>query len=164
MYLQETVAWTPMARQPTAAQARELAVVLHDIAWLLPRTIDPWAEAGFDPLPASELEVMRLLVRAPELSVGEVARELGLQPSNASAAIRGLMARGLLERRRDARDGRISRLVPTERAQTIRRQREAAWGELIRARLRRLAPEDVAALVAAAEPLRSLATNLAADE
>ena len=102
-----------MARQPTAAQARELAVVLHDIAWLLPRTIDPWAEAGLDPLPASELEVMRLLVRAPELSVGEVARELGLQPSNASAAIRGLMARGLLERRRDARDGRISRLVPT---------------------------------------------------
>src|ERR1700759_3759312 len=153
-----------MARQPTAPQAREFAVMLHEIAWLLPRTNDPGAQGGADPRPGSELEVMGLLVRAPELSVGEVARELGLQPSNASAAIRGLMARGLLQRRRDARDGRISRLVPTERAQTIRRQREAAWGELLRARLRRLAPEDVAALVAAVEPLRSLAANLAADE
>ena len=153
-----------MARQPTAAQARELAVVLHDIAWLLPRTIDPWAEVDLDPLPASELEVMRLLVRAPELSVGEVARELGLQPSNASAAIRGLVARGLLERRPDARDARISRLVPTERAQAIRWQREAAWGELLRARLRRLPPEDVAPLVAAVDPLRALVTDLAAGE
>jgi DNA-binding MarR family transcriptional regulator len=149
-----------MARQPSAAEARELAVALHDIAWLLPRTIDPWAEVGLDPLPTSELEVMRLLVRAPELSVGEVARELGLQPSNASAAIRSLQARGLLERRPDSRDGRISRLVPTAKAQAIRRQREAAWGELLRARLRRLPTEDVGALIAAADPLHALAANL----
>jgi DNA-binding MarR family transcriptional regulator len=151
-----------MARQISAAQSRELAVALHDIAWLLPRTIDPWAEAGLDPLPASELEVMRLLVRAPELSVGEVARELGLQPSNASAAVRGLVARGLLERRPDQRDARVSRLAPTAKAQAIRRQREAAWGELLRTRLRRLPPEDVAALLAAAEPLHALAEKLAA--
>ena len=151
-----------MARQPPAAQTRDLAVALHDIAWLLPRTIDPWAEAGLDPLPASELEVMRLLVRAPGLSVGEVARELGLQPSNASAAIRSLQARGLLERKPDSRDGRISRLTPTAEAQAIRRRREAAWGELLRARLRRLPPEDVAALLAAADPLRALAADLSA--
>jgi DNA-binding MarR family transcriptional regulator len=151
-----------MARQPSAAQARELAVALHDIAWLLPRTIDPWAEVGLDPLPASELEVMRLLVRVPELSVGEVARELGLQPSNASAAVRSLQTRGLLKRKTDSRDGRISRLVPTARAQAIRRQREAAWGGLLRARLRHLPPEDVAALIAAVDPLRALATSLSA--
>src|ERR1700758_1858313 len=134
MYLY-MVSWVGMARQPSALQARELVVALHDIAWLLPRTIDPWAEAGLDdPLPATELEVMRLLVRAPELSVGEVARELGLQPSNASAAIRGLGAGGLLERKPAPRDGRVSRLHPTARAQAIRRQREGAWGELLRAR------------------------------
>ena len=153
-----------MARQPPAAQTRDLAVALHDIAWLLPRTIDPWSEAGVDPLPASELEVMRLLVRAPGLSVGEVARELGLQPSNASAAIRSLQARGLLERKPDSRDGRISRLTPTAEAQAIRRRREAAWGELLRARLRRLPAEDVAALLAAADPLRALAANLSAGD
>jgi DNA-binding MarR family transcriptional regulator len=140
-----------------------LAVALHDIAWLLPRTIDPWAEteAELDPLPATELEVMRLLVRVPELSVGEVARTLGLQPSNASAAIRALVARGLLERKPDPRDGRISRLHPTAQAQAIRRQREGAWGELLRARLAKLHPEDAAQLLGSVDSLRALAGNLA---
>lgn len=149
-----------MARQSSAALARELAVALHDIAWLLPRKFDPWAEVEPDPLSGSELEVMRLLVRAPELSVGEVAVELGLQPSNASATVRALIARGLLERRRDSRDGRISRLAPTARAQAIRRQREEAWGVLLRARLRNLTPEDADTLLHAAHSLQALAGQL----
>ena len=153
-----------MGRQLPAGKSREIAVVLHDIAWLLPRKVDPSAEAGLEQLPPTELEVMRLLVRAPALSVGEVAHQLGLQPSNASAAIRGLLARGLLERRRDTRDGRISRLRPTAKAQAIRRQRERAWGELIRARLAQLAPEDAAQLLAAVDALRSLANNLSAGD
>jgi DNA-binding MarR family transcriptional regulator len=151
-----------MGRQLPAGKSRELAVVLHDIAWLLPRKIDPPVEAGPEQLAPTELEVMRLLVRAPELSVGEVAQELGLQPSNASAAIRGLLARGLLERRQDARDGRISRLRPTPKAQALRRQREGAWGELLRAHLAQLPPQHAEQLLAAAEALRSLANNLSA--
>ncbi len=153
-----------MARQLPAGKSRELAVVLHDIAWLLPRKIDPWAEVDLEPLPPTELEVMRLLVRAPKLSVGEVARELGLQQSNASAAIRALMARGLLDRLSDSRDGRISRLSPTAKAQEIRRRREHAWGELLRARLARLHPEQAAQLLAAVEPLEALAAQLSAGE
>ena len=150
-----------MARQLPIGPSRDLAVVLHDIAWLLPRTIDLEAEIGLEPLAPSELEVMRLLVRQPGLSVGEVARELGMQPSNASSAIRALVARGLLLRRPDERDGRISRLTPTDRAQTIRRQREAAWGELLRTRLTRLPRADSAQLLAAADALRALAVSLA---
>lgn len=150
-----------MARQPSAARVRDLAVALHDLAWHLPRKFDPWAEAGLDELPASELEVIRLVVRAPGLSVGEVAAELGLQPSNASATIRALIARGLLERKQDGRDGRISRLAPTARAQAIRRQREEAWGVLLRARLRRLQPEDAARLIDATDALQALAGNIA---
>jgi DNA-binding MarR family transcriptional regulator len=151
-----------MARQPPAVRSRELAVALHDIAWLLPRKLDPWAEAGLDPLPSSELEVMRLLVRAPGLSVGEVAQELGMRPSNASATIRSLMVRGLIERKPDEHDGRISRLTPTARAQAIRRQREEAWGVLLRTRLRHLPPEDVTRLLDAAGPLEALAAALSA--
>jgi DNA-binding MarR family transcriptional regulator len=153
-----------MARQLPAGMSRELAVVLHDIAWLLPRTIDPHAETGLDPLPSSELEVMRLLVRAPGLSVGDVARELGLQPSNASTLVRSLHTRGLLERHPDSRDGRISRLIPTARARDIRRRREGVWGELLRARLRRLPPEDAAQLLGAVDSLRALATELSAGD
>ncbi|MGN6870312.1 MAG: MarR family winged helix-turn-helix transcriptional regulator [Solirubrobacteraceae bacterium] len=151
-----------MARQPPAARTRDLAVALHDIAWLLPRKLDPWAEVGLEPLPPSELEVMRLLVRAPGLSVGEVAQELGLRPSNASATIRSLMIRGLLERKPDERDGRISRLTPTARAQAVRRQREEAWGVLLGTRLRQLPPEHVATLLAATEGLEALVAALSA--
>ena len=139
-------------------------MALHDLVWLLPRTVDPQAEAGLEPLPPSELEVMRLLVRRPGLSVGDVARELGLRPSNASAAVRGLLARGLLERRADQRDGRITRLEPTAEAQTIRRRREAAWGNLLRTHLTRLPAQDVATLLAAVEPLQMLGEELAATE
>jgi DNA-binding MarR family transcriptional regulator len=153
-----------MPRQPPAARTRDLAVALHDIAWLLPRKLDPWAEVGLDPLPSSELEVMRLLVRAPGLSVGEVAQELGLRPSNASATIRSLIVRGLLERKPDDRDGRISRLTPTVRAQAIRRQREEAWGVLLGTRLRRLPPEHVSALLASSEALEALVAALSAGD
>lgn len=150
-----------MGRQPSAARSRELAVALHDVAWLLPRKLDPSTEVGLDELPASELEVMRLLVRLPGLSVGEVAVELGLQPSNASATIRALLARGLLERKQDERDGRISRLAPTTRAHAIRREREEAWGTLLRAHLRRLPPDDATRLLDATDSLRALAGSLA---
>ena len=153
-----------VARQLPIGPSRELAVVLHDLAWLLPRTIDLEAEIGLEPLAPSELEIMRLLVRHPGLSVGDVARALGMQPSNTSAAVRALVARGLLHRRPDASDGRISRLTPTERAQTIRRQREAAWGELLRTRLSRLTRNDAARLLGGVDALQALAATLAAEE
>ena len=90
---------------------RDLAVVLHDLGWRLPRTVGLEA-ARQDPLPQSELEVMRLLVRRPGLSVSDVARELGLQPSNASTAIRLLIARGTLQRQADSADGRWPGCTP----------------------------------------------------
>jgi DNA-binding MarR family transcriptional regulator len=133
-----------VARQATKAEAKRLAVTLQDLAWLLPRTIGA-AELEREPLPLSELEVMRLLVRRPGLSVGDVAAELGLHGPNASAAVRGLAARGLLERRRDADDGRVTRLHPTARA---------ILGDLDAG--------TAAALVAATPALRALADRLAA--
>jgi DNA-binding MarR family transcriptional regulator len=151
-----------MARQPSAVRSRELAVALHDISRLLPRKIDSWAQEGLEPLPPTELEVIRLLARAPGLSVGEVANELGLQPSNASAAIRGLVARGLLKRTPDGRDGRIFRLAPTPEANAVRRRYEGAWGELLRARLARMPPEAAAQLLGAADSLHALAAALSA--
>jgi DNA-binding MarR family transcriptional regulator len=143
----------------------ELAAVLHDLAWLLPRTIDPEAEtaAGLDPLPTSELEVMRLLVREPGLSVGGVARALGLQESNVSTTVRALTGRGLLDRRRDPGDGRIARLHPTARATEIHRRREQAWGSALGCRLSELTAAQRAALPEAVCALRALATRLSAD-
>jgi DNA-binding MarR family transcriptional regulator len=153
------------SRSPARRVTTELAAVLHDLAWLLPRTVDPEAEAaaGLDPLPASELEVMRLLVRDPGLSVGSVARALGLQESNVSATVRALIARGLLERRRDPGDGRVARLHPTARAIDIHRRRERAWGAALGARLSELTAAERAALPEAVAVLRALAGRLGAD-
>jgi DNA-binding MarR family transcriptional regulator len=144
------------------AAARDLAVVLHDLAWLLPRTVGLEA-ARHDPLPQSELEVMRLLVRRPGLSVNDVARELSLQPSNASTAIRLLIARGTLERQQDSGDARVARLYPTPAAYAARDRRERFWGEALSAVLDDLAPADRKRLAKAAPALRHLATRLAGE-
>ncbi|HEY9244448.1 MAG TPA: MarR family winged helix-turn-helix transcriptional regulator [Streptosporangiaceae bacterium] len=144
------------------AAARELAVVLHDLGWLLPRTVG-LAAARQEPLPASELEVMRLLVRRPGLSVNDVARELGLQPSNASTAIRLLIARGTLERRQDRADARVARLYPTAAAYAARDRREQSWGEQLAGVLAGLPAADREQLAAALPALRRLAARLAGD-
>ncbi len=142
--------------------ARELAVVLHDLGWLLPRTIGQ-AAARQEPLPASELEIMRLLVRRPGLSVNDVARELGLQPSNASTAIRQLIARGTLERRPDNTDARVARLFPTAAAYAARDRREQSWGEQLGGVLAGLPAARREQLGAALPALRLLAARLAGD-
>ncbi len=152
----------PPAPRAAAPDARALAVVLHDLAWLLPRTVGLSA-ARQDPLPISELEVMRLLVRRPGLSVNDVARELGLQPSNASAAIRSLIARGTLQRRRDRADGRVVRLEPTSAAYVARDRRECAWGEALTDVLAALDAPDRRQLIEAVPVLRLLAARLSGE-
>jgi len=140
----------------------DLAVVLHDLAWLLPRTI------GREPdprhvLPASELEIMRLLVRRPGLSVNETAAELRLAPANVSTALRALEARGLLERRRDPVDGRVVRLHPTTAALEHRSDQERAWGNALAHALDALPNAEARRTLAATPSLRALAAVLGRD-
>ncbi|MEP7177672.1 MAG: MarR family transcriptional regulator [Pseudonocardiales bacterium] len=143
--------------------ARDLAVVLHDLAWLLPRTVGAQA-ALVDPLPGSELEVMRLLARRPGLSVNQVAGELGLRANNVSVAVRALEARGVLRRTRDATDGRKVRLEPTAAALAVRDRRELSWGARLTDVLDRLSHGDRTALTAAIASLQHLAVALAHDD
>lgn len=147
------------ARSPTRATARALAVALFDLAWLLPRTVGA-EERQPDPLPRSELEVMRLLGRRPGTNVNSVARELGLQPSNVSTSIRALVARGLVERRGDPSDGRQVLLYLTQSARATRDRRERLWGEQLDRLLAELPSEDRARLVAALPALRNLTERL----
>jgi DNA-binding MarR family transcriptional regulator len=139
---------------------RDLAVVLHDLAWLLPRTIGLEPSAA-DALPPTELEIMRLLVRRPGASVSDVARELRLHAANVSTAIRTLEARGLLVRERDAHDRRVVRLTPTRRALAHRGRQEGAWGTALRDALDALPGAHASRLLAAEPSLRALADELA---
>ncbi|BEP12200.1 hypothetical protein acdb102_05110 [Acidothermaceae bacterium B102] len=140
--------------------ARELAVVLHDLAWLLPRTIGAAAMQA-EPQPPTALEVMRLLTRSPGLSVNDVAREIGVQANNVSTAVTLLEDRGLLEKRRDEEDGRVTRLHPTARAREARASREESWGHSMREAIASLSPAEASALVGASQALRRLADLLA---
>ena len=142
---------------------RTLIAALHDLAWLLPRTIDARAEQDprLDSLPRSELEIMRLLVRRPGLTVGEVARELGLQRTNASTGIQALVRRGLLASGRDALDGRVARLTPTALAVRYRDLRERAWAAALEERLRTVGKAERTRILGCAEPMRALADALA---
>ena len=150
-----------MAKRTTRkSAARDLAVVLYDLAWLLPRTVG-LEESRRNPTRQSELEIMKLLVRRPGLSVSEVARDLGMQPSNVSAGVRSLQQRGMLERRRDEHDARVVVLVPTAAAIADRAQREDAWGEALAEVVATLSREDAAALTAAGPALHALAQQLA---
>src|SRR3954467_142771 len=146
-----------MARQP----ARDLAIVLYDLAWLLPRTIGA-QDAKRDPMPPTELEIMKLLVRRPGLSVTEVARDLALQPSNVSTAVRSLTERGMIERRAHENDARIARLHPTRRAVENRRRREQAWGAAMERVLGDLPPEAADQLRDSLPALQQLASVLSA--
>ena len=155
----------PMAPPPfSASDAQELAVALHDLAWVLPRSLDAEVETELEALPPSEVEVMRLLVRRPGLSVSEVAEELNMQQSNASTTVRSLVTRGLLERQADESDGRVTRLNPTDEASRSRRIREQEWGRRLRDHMSELSSAQVQVLVEAAPALRALAAQLRSPE
>jgi DNA-binding MarR family transcriptional regulator len=92
---------------------------------------------GFDAagLTESQAEMLRLVGRRPEISIGEAAAELGLVPNTASTLVSKLASDGLLIRSVDAADRRVARLRLTDPAQQIadasRAARRAALSEVL---------------------------------
>lgn len=113
--------------------------------------------AGLDPLPLSEVEVLVHLVDHPRSSPVEVARRLGLQPSNVSVTVRRLEARGLVQRAPDPDDGRRAVLSVTPRALEEKARIDREWVAAISRFLDRLPDGEREAALAAATPLRRLA-------
>jgi DNA-binding MarR family transcriptional regulator len=57
--------------------------------------------------------VLRILGRSPNVTAGALARAMCVHPSTLTGVLRRLETRGLLERKRDRRDGRRALLVLT---------------------------------------------------
>ncbi len=93
-----------------AAQQR-LAMTLREIAWAIHRRAPERADVG--PIPTTEIALLKQVVDVPGSTVGELARALGLQQSNTSAALRSLGDRGLVERATSAEDRRVVRVWAT---------------------------------------------------
>lgn len=73
------------------------------------------ARAGFDDVGPSFGYVFRLLAESP-LSLREVADRLEITPQGALKVVNEMVAKGYVERRDDAADGRVKRLSLTPRA------------------------------------------------
>ena len=140
--------------EDTSDGRRALAAVLRDVSWTIHRLVP--GVAGIEPLPTSEVAVLKQVLQAPGTTVTELARQLGMQQSNTSAAVRSLVDRGLLLRQSSPADGRVTLLVPSEKLLTERDSIETAWSGTIAAAMAHLEPEQVTALEAASDALRAL--------
>lgn len=112
---------------------------------------------GIEPLRLSEVDVLVHVIDHPRSTVTEVARGLGLRPSNVSVTVRVLVGRGLLRREDDPADGRRSLLMATDRAVDDRRRIDEAWTTVIGAFLDDLPVSERTAALGATVALQRLA-------
>jgi DNA-binding MarR family transcriptional regulator len=78
-------------------------------------------------LNATEITVMRYIDRHPGCGPSAVATAVGLQRSNLSKALRGLEAKGMVQREVDAADNRHAALRPTPRAAENLARLQRSW-------------------------------------
>ncbi|WP_017974818.1 MarR family winged helix-turn-helix transcriptional regulator [Actinopolyspora halophila] len=140
---------------------RELATVLRDLAWTIQRLVPE--VTGLDPLTNTELAAIKHIQESPGITVTELARQLGMQQSNASAAVRDLVERDLVAREHNPTDRRVTRLVPTERSLAAKDSIDTVWSGTIRTALSRLDHDQVATLHTASGALRALDQALHAE-
>ncbi|TYB68964.1 MarR family transcriptional regulator [Nonomuraea sp. PA05] len=137
-----------------SATLRDLPPVLRDVSRAVRRGAA--RERDVEPLPATEVELLRIIVHRPGVSPGRLAVETGMKPSNVSAALRHLSELGLVVRESDPDDRRAARLRPTAKALENARLIEEGRARFLDETLARLSDEHQEALVRAVPALRAL--------
>ncbi|HEV7654461.1 MAG TPA: MarR family transcriptional regulator [Mycobacteriales bacterium] len=143
-----------------------LAEQLYATVGLLRRHARKIGERPFpnDGPTTAQLELIRLVRRTPGLSVADAAAELGVAPNTVSTLVRQLTGSGVLERHRDAADGRVARLQLTpETRRRVEQWRDRRTAVTARA-IAGLSPADRAALERALPVLAGVATDLTREE
>jgi DNA-binding MarR family transcriptional regulator len=100
--------------------------------------------------------LLGLIRRSPGIGVGELAARERIAPASISVSVARLEKLGLVRRTADPLDRRRQALWVTDAGDRILRAvrtRRTAW---LAARLKRLPPEQLAAVVEAIEPLTAL--------
>jgi DNA-binding MarR family transcriptional regulator len=115
------------------------------------RAMDVAAELD---LSLSQIRALLALWRAEEpLSLGELAREVGLSDAAAVRMVDGLLRGGLVVRREDGRDRRIKRITLGDAGDEAVRRLVAAKRDGLERFARALEPDELVALTAAFEPI-----------
>ncbi len=143
--------------------AGEVFAVVGRFRRRLRRAVRPEGGSPFGSLTQSQVEMIRLVGRVPDVSVREAAEELGLAPNTASTLVSRLAADGHLTRSVDSGDRRVGRLRLTASAQRIADESRAARRAALAAALDRLTPADRADLARGLEVLSRMTRMLGED-
>ncbi|MFD9666555.1 MarR family winged helix-turn-helix transcriptional regulator [Rhodococcus sp. NPDC059968] len=128
----------------TVHQPDRLSHALIDAAFELCRALGEYMDTfGADEtLPAAQSGVLHDVGNHPGTRIGEVARRLSLRPITVSTLVRTPAGKGLLDRRPDPADGRVSTLALSG-ARAARRDRRAERRiDVLAGELGRLHPDD----------------------
>lgn len=95
----------------TATLAEAIEGDLRQIRRALRKPLDAVVATGG--LTAPQMSVMRVVVRHDGISLKDLSRAVSLAHSTVSGIVDRLEQRGIISRRADAADGRVSRIYPT---------------------------------------------------
>ncbi|GAA3305359.1 MarR family transcriptional regulator [Dactylosporangium vinaceum] len=141
--------------------ADALATQLNSVRRALRRRLR--AGLAVPALPASQVELLRLVERSPGIGVSGAAARLHLAGNSVSTLVNQLTAAGLLRRERDPADGRSARLFLTDAATARLDAWRAARISLLATAMDQLTAHERNALASAVPPLARLATIMAAE-
>ncbi|GMA36920.1 MarR family winged helix-turn-helix transcriptional regulator [Demequina litorisediminis] len=92
---------------------------------------EPFDDPEIIPLVHLDRIVLRHIHRYPGIHPSALAADLGLQPSNASTAIRSLTAKGMVDKTKDPADKRAVRLHTTDLGESVTARVRRAWADLL---------------------------------
>jgi DNA-binding MarR family transcriptional regulator len=157
-----SLAGSPAAEAELGAQsaAADLFTAIAVLRRAARRTArEAWAQ---QPLPPAQAELVRLAAARPGITVADAAQELRLAPNTVSTLVGRLADAGLLERSKNASDGRTVLLFTTEKAERRRAEFRDVRAELAGRELARMSRDDQQALAAAVPALLRLAERMEA--
>jgi DNA-binding MarR family transcriptional regulator len=131
---------------PTLSPAKNLHLLLHDVARLLRRTIDQRAQAIG--LTSAQWRVLALIARAEAfnqepLSQAALADQMDMEPITLSRHIDRMQSSGLIERRPNPTDRRAYHLFLTDEARPLVTQFREIGTECINAALAGIGEEEI---------------------
>lgn len=145
------------AKQAAVERERQVTAILNALRRLLraARAAAQDAESGLG-LSGAQHYVLEQLARSSAPSLNHLAERTHTHKSSVSVVVSRLVARGLVRRRRSARDGRGIELALTASGRAVlRRAPASAQARFVRA-LARMTPSDRAALAAGLDRFTSL--------
>jgi DNA-binding MarR family transcriptional regulator len=138
MTMPTTVTGAP-AQTPPDRATLELASTLRLAVMRLARRLRQQADAGVTP---SMLSALHSIARLEPVTLGDLARAERVKPSSTSVVVSALEREGLVDRRTDAVDRRVTWVRPSSQGRRLIERVRSRKNAYLARRLRGLAPAD----------------------